>query len=202
MGETEKDVAEASHLHDIDAASSDAILLATAADTSIYSPWSLPMFRLYGVLSIAYLCGCLNGFDGSLMGAINAMTPYQNYYGVSVSFQYPLWFFLADLKCSGSTGSSTGLVFAIYNIGSVPAVVLTGPVNDYLGRRAGMFTGAVIIIIGTCIQAPSINMVSPHFSGQYSYFACLACCLISTCLKSRRLVTHCIISKMPSFRQY
>jgi fucose permease len=31
-------------------------------------------------------------------------------------------------------------------------------VNDYLGRRAGMFTGATIIIIGTCIQAPSVNM--------------------------------------------
>jgi hypothetical protein len=88
MGETEKEFADASHVNDIDAASSDAILLATAADTSTYSPWSLPMFRLYGVLSIAYLCGCLNGFDGSLMGAINAMTPYQNYYGVSVSFLY------------------------------------------------------------------------------------------------------------------
>jgi hypothetical protein len=84
MGGVEKDLAEASHINDIDASSSDAILLATAADTSIYSPWSLPMFRLYGVLSIAYLCGCLNGFDGSLMGAINAMTPYQNYFGVYV----------------------------------------------------------------------------------------------------------------------
>jgi len=88
MGETEKEFADASHVNDIDATSLDAIPLATAADTSTYSPWSLPMFRLYGVLSIAYLCGCLNGFDGSLMGAINAMTPYQNYYGVSVSFLY------------------------------------------------------------------------------------------------------------------
>ena len=45
----------------------------------------------------------------------------------------------------------------MYNIGSIPAVFLTGPVNDYLGRRMGMFTGAVIIIIGTCVQAPSVN---------------------------------------------
>jgi hypothetical protein len=90
MADNEKDLADVSHINDIDAASSDAILLATAADTTAYSPWSLPMFRLYGVLSIAYLCGCLNGFDGSLMGAINAMTPYQNYYGVSVSFSHLL----------------------------------------------------------------------------------------------------------------
>lgn len=166
MGETEKEFADASHVNDIDAASSDAILLATAADTSTYSPWSLPMFRLYGVLSIAYLCGCLNGFDGSLMGAINAMTPYQNYYGV------------------GSTGSSTGLVFAIYNIGSIPAVVLTGPVNDYLGRRAGMFTGAVIIILGTCIQAPSVNM-HMFIAGRFLLgFGVSFCCVSAPCYVS------------------
>lgn len=45
----------------------------------------------------------------------------------------------------------------MYNIGSIPAVFLTGPVNDMWGRRVGMFTGAVIIIIGTCVQAPSVN---------------------------------------------
>jgi len=56
-----------------------------------------------------------------------------------------------------SAGSSTGITFAIYNIGSIPAVLFSGPVNDYFGRRAGMFTGAIIVVIGTCIQAPSIN---------------------------------------------
>lgn len=43
----------------------------------------------------------------------------------------------------------------MYNIGSVCAVFFTGPTNDYLGRRAGMFIGSFLIIIGTCIQAPS-----------------------------------------------
>jgi MFS family permease len=52
-------------------------------------------------------------------------------------------------------GSSTGLVFAMYNIGSVAAVFFTGPVNDYFGRRWGMFVGSLIVIIGTCVQAPS-----------------------------------------------
>lgn len=60
----------------------------------------------------------------------------------------------ASRKTSGST---TGIVFAIYNIGSIPAVFFTGPVNDYWGRRMGMFIGALIIVIGTCIQAPSVN---------------------------------------------
>lgn len=77
MGADEKDLGGASHVNDLDNSSADAILLATEADTSTYSPWSRSMWRLYGVLAIAYLCGCLNGFDGSLMGAINAMKPYQ-----------------------------------------------------------------------------------------------------------------------------
>lgn len=45
----------------------------------------------------------------------------------------------------------------MYNIGSVAAVFFTGPVNDYFGRRWGMFTGALIVIVGTCAQAPSVS---------------------------------------------
>jgi hypothetical protein len=82
MGEPEKEIVCASHVDHLDSSSSDAILLATEADTAAYSPWSRSMFRLYGVLFVAYLCGCLNGFDGSLMGAINAMTPYKKYFGM------------------------------------------------------------------------------------------------------------------------
>lgn len=35
--------------------------------------WTRCMFRLYGVLVLGYLCIVLQGYDGSLMGAINAM---------------------------------------------------------------------------------------------------------------------------------
>lgn len=47
-----------------------------------YSPWTRSMWRLYGCLWIAYLCGCLNGFDGSLMGGVNAMETYQDYFNL------------------------------------------------------------------------------------------------------------------------
>jgi len=50
-----------------------AVQLAHAAGEQKYSPWTMSMARLYAVLSVAYLCGCLNGFDGSLMGGVNAM---------------------------------------------------------------------------------------------------------------------------------
>ncbi|ORY68655.1 general substrate transporter [Pseudomassariella vexata] len=120
-----------------------AVQLAHEVDDNRYSPWTPRMFRLYLVLAVAYLCGCLNGFEGSLMGGLNGMKSYQRYFGMA----------LAD--------SGTGLVFAMYNIGGLAAVFFTGPMNDYFGRRWGMFTGAIIVIIGTCVQAPST------FRGQF-----------------------------------
>jgi hypothetical protein len=59
---------------------SDAIQLAEAVESTNYSPWTPSMFRLYGCLLIAYLCGCLNGYDGSLMGSLNAMPTYLKYF--------------------------------------------------------------------------------------------------------------------------
>lgn len=60
-----------------------------------YSPWTGSMWRLYGCLWIAYLCGCLNGYDGSLMGGVNAMDSYQQFFKL------------------GQASSGTGLVFAM-----------------------------------------------------------------------------------------
>lgn len=51
----------------------------------------------------------------------------------------------------------------MYNIGSVAAILFTGPTNAYLGRRAGMFVGSFIVIIGTCVQAPATR--HPMFLG-------------------------------------
>lgn len=121
------------------AALGDAIQIAEDALRAKCNPWTWHMFRLYGVLSIGYLCACLNGYDGSLMGGLNDMKTYLDFFHMK------------------NASSSTGLVFAIYSLGSIPAIVLAGPVNDYLGRRMGIFTGCVLIVIGTCIQAPAIN---------------------------------------------
>jgi hypothetical protein len=60
--------------------SSVAVQLAHDVDNRDYSPWSKTMVHLYSVLVCAYLCGCLNGYDGSLMGGLNGMTAYQRYF--------------------------------------------------------------------------------------------------------------------------
>ncbi|RDW69772.1 MFS sugar transporter-like protein [Coleophoma cylindrospora] len=158
-----------SNTHDLKASDAkvvEAVQLAQDVSDTKYSPYTWSMFRLYGCLCIAYLCGCLNGYDGSLMGGLNGMHSYQNFFHMSTA------------------GSSTGLVFAMYNIGSIPAVFLTGPVNDKLGRRVGMFCGAMIVIIGTCIQAPSKNH-SMFLAGRFILgFGVSFCCVSAPCYVS------------------
>ncbi|KAK8069254.1 hypothetical protein PG994_005870 [Apiospora phragmitis] len=117
--------------HDVDAV----VQLSHDVESRRFSPWTASMLRLYLALTPAYLCGCLNGYDGSLMGGLNGMESYYTYFGME------------------QAGSEIGIVFAMYNIGSVAAVFFTGPTNDFLGRRAGMFAGALMIVVGTCIQA-------------------------------------------------
>lgn len=133
----------------------DALQLAIDVEEIECKPFTKNMFRLYGCMLVCYFCGCLNGYDGSLMGGLNAMSSYQDYFN--------MWADIPQLKIRPlmavrqSAGSSTGFTFAIYNIGSICAIPFTGPTNDFLGRRWGMFMGAAIIVIGTCVQAPAIN---------------------------------------------
>lgn len=95
------------------------------------------MFMLYGCLLVATFNSCINGYDGSLMGSINSYEQYRAYFG------FPL---------SGGT-PSTGIVYAIYTIGNLVGSFAAGPATDTFGRRWGMFSGALIIIIGTIVQA-------------------------------------------------
>ncbi|KAH8199778.1 hypothetical protein TruAng_006059 [Truncatella angustata] len=131
-----------------------AVQLSHDVENTNYSPWTWSMIRLYIVLVVPYLCGCLNGYDGSLMGGLNGMTSYQKYFNMTVA------------------GSSTGIVFAMYNIGSVAAVFITGPTNDYLGRRMVLTFGSQILGFGVsfcCVSAPCyltfLPTAHPHWRG-------------------------------------
>ena len=76
------------------------------------------------------------------MGSINSYKTYREYFGFSLTEGTP----------------STGIVYAIYTIGNIVGSFASGPATDRWGRKWGMFIGATIIVIGTCIQAPSINL--------------------------------------------
>lgn len=73
------------------------VVLTSVLQTTPVRPWTRRMFMLYGICLLATLNSCINGYDGSLMGAINAMEPYQKQFNMK------------------STGAATGFVFAIYS---------------------------------------------------------------------------------------
>ncbi|KAL1893482.1 hypothetical protein Sste5346_006310 [Sporothrix stenoceras] len=115
----------------------DAVMIADRAEHAKVSPWTISMLRLYGCLLIGYLCACMNGYDGSVMGGINGMDSYLQYFNMQVQSRKP-----NIHEDSSNTGQ-----------GTICAVPFVGPVNDFWGRRAGMFTGAVLVIVGTVIVA-------------------------------------------------
>ncbi|KAF8850107.1 general substrate transporter [Acephala macrosclerotiorum] len=119
------------------------VALAAAVAAQKPSLLSKNMLKLYFIMGIGYLVSTMNGFDSSLMGSINAMTPYQETFGLS------------------GAGSSTGLIFIIYNLGQIAAFPFCGLLADGYGRRVCIFIGCAIVLVGTAIQA------SAHTRGQF-----------------------------------
>lgn len=52
-------------------------------------------------------------------------------------------------------GSSSGIVFIIYNLGQIAAFPFCGLLADGYGRRWCIFIGCALVVIGTAIQTPS-----------------------------------------------
>lgn len=74
------------------------------------------------------------------MGSINAMKPYQASFGLS------------------GAGSSTGIVFIVYNLGQLATLPITPYLSDGFGRRVGIFVGCLVILIGTAVQGSAHNL--------------------------------------------
>ncbi|KAL7779223.1 hypothetical protein CFE70_008726 [Pyrenophora teres f. teres 0-1] len=118
------------------------VAFADATAKANVKPWTKAMFKLYLCLFIATLNSCINGYDGSLMGAINSYHQYRSYFGFNIDEGTP----------------TTGIVYAIYTIGNLVGSFVAGPATDFKGRKWGMFIGTSIIIVGACIQATCTNL--------------------------------------------
>ncbi|GJN67728.1 hexose transport-related protein [Purpureocillium lilacinum] len=103
------------------------------------NPWSKTSLKLYMILLVAALNATASGFDGSIFSSINAMTQYQHYFKHT------------------ELGSSTGIIFMIYTIGNMIGSLFTGPICDKFGRRAGMLTGSILIVVGAAVQTAAQN---------------------------------------------
>ncbi|KAH9939329.1 general substrate transporter [Epithele typhae] len=113
--------------------------LKEAIDNSKLDPWSRRAVALYFICMVGFMNAVSSGFDGSLMGGINAMDQYLNY------FHYT------------STGSATGIIFLIYVVGQFAGAFFAGPAADRFGRRGGMAVGCTIILIGASVVTAAQN---------------------------------------------
>ncbi|KAF8827111.1 hypothetical protein HHX47_DHR5000607 [Lentinula edodes] len=126
--------------------------LAVALTSTQLDPLSRASIQLYLILVVAFMGSMSNGFDGQVMGAVNGMNQYLNYFGIS------------GADAGGGVGTATALIFGIYQIGSIVGVLLAGPLTDgKFGRRGGMFIGAMIILIGAITITTALD--KPYLLG-------------------------------------
>ncbi|KAJ9611120.1 hypothetical protein H2200_004303 [Cladophialophora chaetospira] len=121
------------------------------------SPWSKGYLRLYAICLLIYLCSTMTGYDGSLMGSINAMQAYIDYY---------------HLPPKGNSG--TGIVFAIFQVGQMAAAPFVW-LSDWKGRRVAIFLGCLGVCVGTVITATSPTL-GGFIAGRFvlSFFSTIA----------------------------
>ncbi|KAI1815684.1 general substrate transporter [Poronia punctata] len=130
-----------------------AVIMATNKPDPL-GPGYLKLYLLAGVI---FLCSTMSGFDSSLMGSINALPNYTEYFG---------------LPATGD--ASTGIVFAIFQVGQMGGALFVWMI-DWYGRIWHIWIGCVGVIIGTVITGLATNL--PVFIGGrflLSFFATLA----------------------------
>lgn len=115
------------------------------------------MIQLYVICSFMFLGSTMNGFDGSLMGNMLALDSFQKQFGADI------------------VGVQTAFISSMYQIGSVCALPFIGPLTDTWGRRVGIFTACIIIIMGTIIQGTS-HALPQYLAGRFflGFGGCIA----------------------------
>ncbi|WWD22920.1 hypothetical protein CI109_107415 [Kwoniella shandongensis] len=109
--------------------------LYAAIQESNIPKWSKESRHLYFAVFIAFCCACANGYDGSLMTAVLAMPHFQNTFH------------------SGTTGTKVSVIFSLYTVGAMVGAPFAAVLSDRFGRRKGMFSGGIVIILGMIICA-------------------------------------------------
>ncbi|PKY06172.1 general substrate transporter [Aspergillus campestris IBT 28561] len=102
--------------------------------------WSRAAIHLYLCVFIAFCCACANGYDGSLMGSITVMPHFKS------------------VMHSENDGWKVSVMTSLYSVGSIITTPFAAAVSDRWGRRAGMISGAVGIILGSVIAASAFSL--------------------------------------------
>ncbi|KAI0181652.1 general substrate transporter [Hypoxylon sp. FL1284] len=144
-------------LDDVDATEPSLETYAAIMATNKPDPRGPGYIKLYLLAATVFLCSTMNGFDTALMGSINALPNYTEYFG---------------LPAEGN--ASTGIVFAIFQVGQMCGALFTW-MTDWYGRTWHMFFGCLGVVIGTIVTALSTNL-SMFIGGRFliSFFATFA----------------------------
>ncbi|KAJ7639199.1 general substrate transporter [Roridomyces roridus] len=117
--------------------------LASAGDQ--FKVWSVAAFRLYGILGIAFLASLSYGFDNSLMGSVNGLTQYTDYFHIKGG------------STGGGQGITTAMLFNIFSLGGFAGALISGPAADRWGRRVGMLIASFFLLIGVSLVTAAQN---------------------------------------------
>ncbi|TFY81558.1 hypothetical protein EWM64_g2448 [Hericium alpestre] len=85
----------------------EALSAALAVDPGV-NPRSWRAIQMYLIVLCICCCSGDSGFDGTVMGGVNSMAQYQQFFGLS------------------SAGAKTGIVFGIYTVGSLVGAIPSG----------------------------------------------------------------------------
>ena len=94
--------------------------------------------RTYLCLMLVVITSATNGYDGSIVNALQSLDTWKTY------FNHP-------------QGSMLGLFACIMSVGSIVAIPAVPYIADILGRRWGIIIGCCIMLLGVTLQGISIN---------------------------------------------
>lgn len=185
----EKEASATHHVSDLDddlkkgpavkEANVASVALTAAVNAQKPSLWSRNMIKLYYIMGIGYLVSTMNGFDryGSWLHASRTLLTYcdQFPHGLdqchdqvrkhpqAIPRKLPKLTRDSYQKSFGldGAGSTTGIIFIIYNLGQIAAFPFCGFLADGYGRRWCIFVGCLLVLLGTAIQT------SAHGMGQF-----------------------------------
>ncbi|KAH9919567.1 hexose transporter [Fomitopsis serialis] len=97
------------------------------------------LITLHAWIVLFIIISSANGFDGSLMNNFQSLWQWEGYF-------------------NNPSGSLLGALSAMQNIGSLAAYPFAPYLSDGIGRRATIFVGSIITLIGVAIQSAAQNI--------------------------------------------
>ncbi|KAG2010209.1 hexose transporter [Coprinopsis cinerea AmutBmut pab1-1] len=120
--------------------------------------WGWPAIHMYLITLVVCCCSGDSGFDSTVMGGINTMKQYQDYFGMT------------------GVGSKTSIVFGIFTMYVLMQLLIVGAVITANATTKGMFlggrflTGLGAACAGASAKSYLAEMAPAHLRGAYMGF--------------------------------